>query len=342
MRYKSFLAGAVLGLLIFGLGAGVLVAENLAEIPSIFKGMKVLGSSAEEDSAPAATAASTHASLSGCKTEAFTAIGVSGCWPSDWQKTDEEGPRGTMLGEVVLQSPNFKVLVGQGSNGSPEIRIKSGYQLSIRVTRITADSDKATMAQLKAFWEANRTAHGIAREEEITVGGLPALYHFLSTPKEGGQTDTHIIKGQLLYDINFYFSDGQNGQGENFFRGLLGKISFEPVDPKIEINSGRLMIGVPSGQNLAGYPMTLTITKDSGLEITSQPELPVIVGRLKTESGGTVLGTAKPQGDGVNQTTYTLSWTPVAGDYEITAEVISNNGMIYESVPVGVTVGGKQ
>lgn len=349
-----------MGLLIFGLGTGVLVAENWAEMPTILKQIKVLGSTVEKIATPAASALNQNDSGQAsvpkfsCKTRDFSSIGVSGCFPDDWVKTDEEGPRGILLGGVVLQSSDFKVLVDQGSDGTPEIRIKSGYQLSIRATRITVDSSKATMADLKAFWEANRAGHAIARQEDRTVGGQPALYHFLSIPKEGGQTDTHIIKDSLLYDINFYFRDGQNGQGENFYRDILDKISFGTVDPKLQENSDQITVSPMAGPTVAGslrssseagfaveagQPMTITIVKNPSLEISSQTELPMIIRRVKTNRATVVLGIAKPQGDGVNQGTYALTWlAPETGVYEIVAQVIKNDGMIYESAAVGVTV----
>jgi len=345
VRYKPFLVGAFFGLLVIGVGTGILIAQGWAGFSMIAQQIKVLGSttdsqsSAPVDAEETETPATSHTLKIPCTVQTYAPIGINICLPDTWKTTFEEQSHDLILGTVVFQSPDFKIMVDQGNDGSPAIKIKSGYQLSIKASRLTLDSSKATMADLNAFWESNRTEHAISRQEERTVGGQPGLYHFLDTPKEGGQIDSHVIKDPLLYDLNFYYSDQANGEGEDLYRSILDNINFETVDPKMDYDSEQIKVISLTGSMLTGQPIKIDIVRDLELEISSATQWPMVIRQAKKTGTRFVLGVAKPQGTDGDQGNYSLIWTaPEAGEYEIFAQVIKNDGTIYISAPMDVIV----
>lgn len=342
MRKLLFAFGALL-LVLGGLITGVFLDKNWQNFKNFLPEINFSFSPPKGKFAPSEA----PALLTNCHVQPFSTVGVTMCLPKVWAVRSEESPKNLLLGRLIIQSPNFDAITDQSVDGLPTISIKGGYQLSISATRITASSNVATTSELKDFWQTNRAGHAISRQEERTVDGLPAIYHFLASPKEGNQVDIHFIKSPLLYDINFFFNGATDPLGEDLFRQILDKITLTDIDPQLYISDEIVIVSPASGSGLlAGKPAEILVKRKADLEIGSQAELPTVIRRLKTGGTPAVLGTAMPVLGGVtgltNATTFSFTWQkPEAGDLELVALVVKSNGKIYESEPVEVFVEGK-
>jgi hypothetical protein len=338
VKHKTRLLGIPLLFLTLGIIIGALFVLNWQLLHPITVLSHVLSRKTNEPTP-------TPSLIGACRMQELPEIGLSFCRPAAWQIKLSDGPKNIQLGRVVVQSPDYDALVDQTLDGLPTLSIRHGYQLSILATRLTASSNINSMSDLKDFWKVNRIGHSISRQEERLVGGVPALYHVLSSPKEGNQIDTHILKYPLLFDINFYYNGTDQPGGEDFYRSLLDTFSFRPVDALIATTEDLTVttVEVPASPKTASGKDLLITVKTNHLPIASQTELPTLVRQLP---GGTalVIGTALPESTEsiLTQTdTFTFTWKmPDPGTANIVAEIIKTDGRIYESPPLSVTIGG--
>jgi hypothetical protein len=290
--------------------------------------------------------AQTPTDQTGCQIQVFQNIGLTLCMPKSWVVRLTEGSKKLQLGKLVIQSPDFDEIADQTPEGLPSISIKNGIQLSITASRLTAASNIATFSALKSFWEINRAGHAISRQEERAVGGLPGLYHFLASPKEGNQIDIHVLKMPLLYDINFYYNGTKTPLGEDIFREILDSVTFQNIDPLTTVSDQIRVTAIPELPAPPSKPITILVT--TNFEISSQSELPSIIRRSQSGTAGpaTTIGTATPvmaSDSAALRDAREFSFTWKNPDYAsvLVALVVKNDGQIYESLPLPLSTATK-
>lgn len=265
--------------------------------------------------------------LVNCQTYTNSKAGIELCLPEDWVVKTEEGPKGTSLARIVLQSPDFK-------------EIESGAQLNISVTRITAGSSLASFETLKEFWHLGRGGHAIEREEEIFVADKQALYHVLTDIKPATAIDTHFINDRLVYDLIYYTSPellprakSRGVEGEKLYREILASLKLAPTDAMISLTSG-LEIVNPRSEEEISFPYLVIILDSAGI-VSSSRERPTLVVKNQTTQEIANLSSRPSAGSGEYETSWQKG-TP--GEYQIVAEVIKEDGQIFESSPVQISV----
>lgn len=277
--------------------------------------------------------------LANCQTYTNSKAGIELCLPEAWVVKTEEGPKGTSLASIVLQSPNFTSRTFE-EGPTVKLEIENGAQLNISVTRITAGSSLTSFEALKEFWHLGRGGHAIEREEEIFVADKQALYHVLTDIKPATAIDTHFISDRLVYDLIYYASPellprakSRGVEGEKLYREILETFKFLPTDAMISLTSG-LEIVNPRSEEEISLPYLVIILDSAGI-VSSSRERPTLVVKNQTTQELANLSSRPSAGSGEYETSWQKG-TP--GEYQIVAEVIKEDGQIFESSPVQIIV----
>lgn len=250
--------------------------------------------------------------LANCQTYTNTRAGIELCLPEDWVIKTEEGPKGVFLAKILFQNPQV--------------------QLSVNVSRITASSNLSSFEALKEFWHLGRGGHAIEREEEILIADKQALYHVLSDAKPATMIDAHFINDGLLYDL-IYNASPDFEKPEQLFQEILAILKLTPTDAMMSLTSGLEIVNPRAGEEIS-LPYLVIILDSAGI-VSSSRERPTLVIKNQATQEITTLSTQPSVGSGE----YEVSWqkgTP--GEYQLTAQVIKEDGQIFESSPILVTV----
>lgn len=247
-----------------------------------------------------------------------TEAGFSLCLPSNFKLSSHSGP-----GKLALYTATFL----PAQQPSP----KSDLNISVsRLSLALPYHDKETLDNYLKQSELE-----ITREQEMNLflsskERDTITYYSLKSAQNTRKLKAFILKNDLLYELTYSYTLEAEPDGEETFKSILGSFIIQTTDKLISV--GALKITSPPNKSSLTPPVTIIISGPENLSVQVY---------AKSETQTLPLGTAT-YSPTLDSYTVDIFNSLKGGSYSIAAESIQENGEIYQSTPVSITIKPKR